>query len=30
MSCKLSDLVGNLSGIKNKECKECMKEKKLG
>ena len=27
MSYKLADLVGNLSEIKNKECKSCMKEK---
>ena len=30
MLCKLSDLVDNLSGIHDKECKKCMEEKKLG
>ena len=29
MSSKLSDLVDNLSGIYNKECKSCMKGKKI-
>ena len=28
MSSKLSDLVDNLSGIYNKECKSCMEGKK--
>ena len=30
MQSKLSDLVDNLSGVYDKECKKCMKEKKLG
>ena len=29
MSCKLSDLVDKLSGIKNKKCKSCMEEKNI-
>ena len=29
MSCKLSDLVNNLSGIYIKKCKSCMKEKEI-
>ena len=29
MQSKLSDLVDNLSGIYNKECKSCMERKKI-
>ena len=29
MESKLSDLVDNLSGINNKECKSCMERKKI-
>ena len=29
MESKLPDLANNLSGILNKECKSCMKRKKL-
>ena len=29
MSCNLSDLVDNLSGIKNEQCKKRMEEKEI-